>query len=94
MTGTRVNRLTFSARLAFRLSRFDGMEYQRLKSILGELSRRVREAMVKAGFDGDPLVRPSQDEKFGHYQSNCAMGLAKKTGLKPRDVAGAIVDQL
>jgi arginyl-tRNA synthetase len=50
--------------------------------------------MAKAGFDGDPLVRPSQDEKFGHYQSNCAMGLAKKVGKKPREVAGAIVEQL
>ncbi|MGD2107850.1 MAG: arginine--tRNA ligase [Phycisphaerae bacterium] len=65
-----------------------------MKSILGELSRRVQTAMAKAGFDGDPLVRPSQDEKFGHYQSNCAMGLAKKVGKKPREVAGAIVEQL
>ncbi len=65
-----------------------------MNSILGDLSRCVRQAMAKAGLDGDPLVRPSQDERFGHYQSNCAMGLAKKLGLKPRQVATAIVDQL
>jgi arginyl-tRNA synthetase len=65
-----------------------------LKSILEQLSRRVHEAMVQVGADGDPLVRASQDERFGDYQSNCAMGLAKKLGQKPRDLAAAIVERL
>ncbi len=29
------------------------------------------------------MVRPSQDAKFGDYQANCAMPLAKRLG-KPR----------
>jgi arginyl-tRNA synthetase len=33
------------------------------------------------------MVRPSQDPKFGDYQANCAMPLAKKLGRPPRDIA-------
>jgi len=65
-----------------------------LKSIRKELSNRVREAARRIGADGDPLVRPAQDDKFGDYQSNCAMGLARSLGRKPRDVAAAIVETL
>jgi len=46
------------------------------------------------GISGDPQIQPSQDEKFGDYQSNAAMGLAKKLGRKPREVAEAIVEKL
>lgn len=65
-----------------------------MKSILDELSRRVREAMAAVGTDGDPTIRASQDPKFGDYQSNAAMGLAKKLGKKPRDLAAEIVAAL
>ncbi len=65
-----------------------------MKSVLDELSRRVHDAMVKVGADGDPIVRASQDAKFGDYQSNAAMGLAKKLGKKPRDLAAEIVAHL
>jgi arginyl-tRNA synthetase len=37
------------------------------------------------------MVRPSQDPKFGDYQANCAMPLAKLLGRPPRDVAVQIV---
>ncbi len=50
--------------------------------------------MKKVGVEGDPLVRASQDPQFGDYQSNCAMGLAKQLGKKPRDVATSIVENL
>lgn len=40
------------------------------------------------------MVRPSQDAKFGDYQANCAMPLAKQNGTSPRDVALKIVDKL
>ncbi len=40
------------------------------------------------------MVKPVQDAKHGDYQANCAMSLAKEKGLKPRDVAQAIVDRL
>src|SRR5690606_18612856 len=42
----------------------------------------------------DPLLRPSADERFGDYQVNVAMSLAKSLKQKPRDVAQAIVDAL
>jgi len=42
----------------------------------------------------DPQLRRSQDAKFGDYQSNCAMGLAKRLGVKPREVAERIVKAL
>ena len=57
-----------------------------MKSIAKELNQRVRDAMKRAGAKGDPLLKPSQDAKFGDYQSNCAMGVAKRLGRKPRDV--------
>jgi len=65
-----------------------------VKSIVEQLSRRVRDAITAIGVDGDPQIQPSQDEKFGDYQSNAAMGLAKKLGRKPREVAEAIVEKL
>lgn len=40
------------------------------------------------------LVRATQDAKFGDYQANFAMPLAKKLKLKPRDVADQIVKQM
>ncbi len=70
------------------------LEPSALKSIHEQLSSKLRQAMARIGLDGDPLLRISQDAKFGDYQSNCAMGLAKKAGKKPRDIAQAIIDDL
>lgn len=42
----------------------------------------------------DPVIRPSANPAFGDYQANVAMALAKRMGLKPRDVADAIVKKL
>ncbi|UQN29414.1 arginine--tRNA ligase [Brachybacterium kimchii] len=39
--------------------------------------------------DADPIIRPSQ---FADFQCNAAMGLAKRVGAKPRDVAQQILD--
>jgi arginyl-tRNA synthetase len=65
-----------------------------VKSILELLSDRVRAAIARVGVEGDPQIQASQDEKFGDYQSNAAMGLAKKLGKKPGEVAEAIVEKL
>ena len=52
------------------------------------------------GIDAEPLIGVAQNEKFGDYQSNAAMGLAKtlseKTGQKtnPRQVAEQILAKL
>lgn len=65
-----------------------------MPTIAATLDRRFRDAISKAfGLEADPLIAPSQNEKFGDYQSNAAMGLAKavgdKTGQKanPRQIA-------
>lgn len=39
--------------------------------------------------EADPLIRPSQ---FADFQCNAAMGLAKRLGKKPRDIAAEIVE--
>ena len=59
------------------------------------LGARVRDALVAAygaGYaDADPLIRPSQ---YADLQSNVALGLGKRLGKAPRDVAGEIVGHL
>lgn len=65
-----------------------------MKSILEQLAERVQTAIRAAGLDGKPMVQPAQDEKFGDYQANCAMALARPAKKNPRQVAQSIVDQL
>ncbi|HMC64280.1 MAG TPA: arginine--tRNA ligase [Gemmataceae bacterium] len=65
--------------------------------LLHLLQQKVHEAL--AGLVPDPapfaaLVRPAQDARFGDYQCNAAMPLAKQLGKKPRDVAAEIVQRL
>lgn len=58
---------------------------------------RGRFASVVAELVGepvDPVLKVSSDPKFGDYQCNVAMQLAKKLGKKPRDIASSIVDQI
>ena len=72
-----------------------------MQTILSQLETLFRSA-IKAAFDldADPLLAPAQNEKFGDYQSNAAMGLAKaiadRTGQKtnPRTVAEQIKAKL
>jgi arginyl-tRNA synthetase len=72
-----------------------------MPTIASELDRAFRAAITAAfGFDADPLVAVAQNDKFGDYQSNAAMGLAKqlaeRTGQKsnPRQVAQKIEEKL
>lgn len=69
-----------------------------MKSIQLQLERFIAEALdlayTEAAAGVGPQVRTSSDAKFGDYQSNVAMGLAKKLGAKPGDVAQKIVDSL
>ena len=55
-----------------------------------ELDETVRAAFAKA-FPGEDFgivrVVPATDPKFGDYQCNDALKLAKKFGMKPRDAA-------
>src|SRR6266576_3899562 len=72
-----------------------------MQTILAQLNSAFRKAIqVAFGMDADPVVTIGQNEKFGDYQSNAAMGLAKllaeKTGQKtnPRAVAEQIKAKL
>ena len=55
-------------------------------------------AAMRAAFpqapDAPAIVQPSQDPRFGDYQANGAMALAKQLKMKPRDVAAAVVARL
>jgi len=66
-----------------------------MPTILAQLDAAFRRAIRSAfGIDADPILAVSQNEKFGDYQSNAAMGLAKQLGKKPREVAEQIKAKL
>ena len=60
-------------------------------NILPELQARFR--VVLAELVDDPsdllaMIRPAQDAKFGDYQANCAMPLAKRLGKETAEERG------
>jgi len=67
---------------------------------LALLRARVAKALTALGIEESELpslvamVLPSQDAKFGDYQANCAMPLAKRLGKPPREIAGQLIAQL
>jgi arginyl-tRNA synthetase len=72
-----------------------------MPTIVQQLDAAFRKAITDAfGFEADPLLSVSQNDKFGDYQSNAAMGLAKEvaenTGEKtnPRAIAEQIKAKL
>jgi arginyl-tRNA synthetase len=72
-----------------------------MATISSQLDAAFRAAIIAAfGVNADPLIAQSQNEKFGDYQSNAAMGLVKilseKTGTKsnPRAIAEQIKGKL
>lgn len=69
-----------------------------MKSILSELKARLTKA-ISAAFgeelaDTDPILVPASNPKFGDYQCNNAMSLAKTLKDKPRAIASKIVENL
>jgi arginyl-tRNA synthetase len=65
-----------------------------MTSIARELAERVERGVGEIRSRSDVVVRPTSDEKFGDYQWNGAMSLARSIGKKPRDVAEAVVSRL
>jgi arginyl-tRNA synthetase len=67
-------------------------------SAIAYLTTQLDRAIVAAlGADyagTDPLLVLSTNPKFGDYQANMAMGLAKQLGQQPRAIAQSIVDRL
>jgi arginyl-tRNA synthetase len=69
-----------------------------MNSTITYLTTQLDRAIVAALGDDyagvDPLLVLSSNPKFGDYQANMAMGLAKKLGQQPRAIAQSIVDNL
>jgi len=57
------------------------------------VARAMRDAFPEAA-DLPAIVVPSQDPRFGDYQANGAMALAKRLKRKPREVAEAVLAHL
>ncbi|MDR1924148.1 MAG: arginine--tRNA ligase [Planctomycetaceae bacterium] len=65
--------------------------------ILEQLKSRFANALHGIVDDAEnylDLIRPSQDDRFGDYQANIAMPLAKKLAKPPRAIANQIITQL
>jgi arginyl-tRNA synthetase len=58
------------------------------------LTQRLKLALEKNFPDVTPEVVPATDPRFGDYQTNVAMVLAKKNRIAPREAAGQIVSDL
>ncbi len=69
-----------------------------MKSTVEQLKARFEQAIVAAFGDElagtDPLLAATNNPKFGDYQANLAMSLAKPLKQKPRDIATKIVENL
>src|SRR5947209_3367928 len=66
-------------------------------NLLALIQAKFAEALTGLVPDPAPyaaMVRPAQDARFGDYQANCAMQLAKVLGGKPRDIAAQLVERL
>ncbi len=58
------------------------------------LTRKLAEALAAAGLQAEAVVTPATDARFGDYQVNLALSLAKQLGKNPRAVAQDIVSHL
>lgn len=69
-----------------------------MNSTLALLRSRLEAALVAAFgpdlADADPVLVPASNPKFGDYQANGAMGLAKRLGMAPRAIATQLLDHL
>lgn len=69
-----------------------------MTTAIAQLKTQIESALVAAFgpelAGTDPVLVPTNNPKFGDYQVNVAMSLAKQLGQKPRDIAQAIVAKL
>lgn len=67
-----------------------------MKSVVDILNERIGEAMARVTGRQDcaAIVRPATDPRFGDYQANGAMALAKQIKTNPRKLAESVVEQL
>jgi arginyl-tRNA synthetase len=69
-----------------------------MNATIALLKERFEQALVAAfGVEmagTDPILVPVSNPKFGDYQANVAMSLAKKLGMAPRAIAAQIIQHL
>ncbi len=67
-----------------------------MKSAIDILNERIGAAMAQVTGQPDcaAIVRPATDPKFGDYQANGVMALAKQLKTNPRKLAEQVVAQL
>ncbi len=58
------------------------------------LEKKLSEALAKAGFPGTGDLTPATDSRFGDYQTNAALVLAKQRSENPKTVAEKILGQI
>ena len=71
-------------------------KYSPMKPVIDILEERVSAAMAQCagGAGAAAMVKPTQEPKFGDYQANGVMGLAKKMRRHPRELAGQVIEKL
>jgi arginyl-tRNA synthetase len=69
-----------------------------MKATIHQLNQRLQQALIAAFgselADADPVLVPTANPKFGDYQANGAMALAKRLGQAPRAIATQILAHL
>jgi len=69
-----------------------------MSSTLDQLKTRLSQALVAAFgpdlADADPMLAPASNPKFGDYQSNASLALAKELGQPPRAIAEQLLQHL
>jgi arginyl-tRNA synthetase len=59
------------------------------------LDERMRHAIrLVTGKDVDPMIVPCRDPRFGDFQSNVALRLAKELGKSPQEISDEILKVL
>ena len=60
-----------------------------------KINHAIKDAFLKANIEHEPMsVSEASKPEFGDYQFNGAMALSKSLGLKPRDIAQSIIENL
>jgi arginyl-tRNA synthetase len=65
-----------------------------METFRAQLTRKLSDALSSAGLAFAGEITPATDPRFGDYQSNAAMVLAKERGENPRQIAERIAGKL
>ena len=65
-----------------------------METFQAQLTRKLSDALSSAGLPFAGEVTPATDPRFGDYQSNVAMVLAKQCGENPRKIGENVISKL